>query len=334
MAQQLAPQRVPRPVPRPADLVPLAPAQVDVPEGFGRRGAVEGMYEGLDIQDETADYGALGRGPRRRDPSEIVLHQTDSQTGDSTRDTYAQRIRNGQHTGAHYLIDENGETSLTVPTDQRVDHTVGHNRSSIGIETVGMHRNLSGSNDLHADVGALDLAPGLRERLLGQSPRELRSEMRANNYNIYEDINGPQKRANWNLIRALGADHGLDPAADVHAHEHLQAKTLGEGENTEEFIDRMVSWPGRIEQLEERAAAMRADPSTPLDALKEVGALLNNERANAAAVRVDGTPQESNALEGERILGYTGPASEREARRIDFWDNFHPNMDRLDEALS
>ena len=117
MAQHLAPQRVPRPVPRPANLVPPVPAGLDVPEGFGRRGAVEGMYDGLDIQDETGDYGALGRGPRRRDPSEIVLHQTDSRSGDSTRETYAQRIRNGQHTGAHYLIDENGETSLTLKAD-------------------------------------------------------------------------------------------------------------------------------------------------------------------------------------------------------------------------
>ena len=39
--------------------------------------------------------------------------------------------------------------------------------------------------------------------------------MANNENNIYEDITGPQKRANWNLLGALGSDHGLDLTAAV-----------------------------------------------------------------------------------------------------------------------
>ena len=64
-------------------------------------------------------------------------------------------------------------------------------------------------------------------------------------------------------------------------------------------------------------------------------AYLEQERARKAAVDVDGTQAERNALDGERLLGQTdGPAHERERTRTDFYDNFYDHMGRLDEALS
>ena len=64
-----------------------------------------------------------------------------------------------------------------------------------------------------------------------------------------------------------------------------------------------------------------------------MGALLANERANADAVSRDGTSQERNALDAEEILGEGGPATDREQRRVDFWDDFHPNMATLNGVI-
>ena len=86
----------------------------------------------------------------------------------------------------------------------------------------------------------MDLAPGLRGELLGLTDRQLDRRMGDNGNNIYEDITGPQKRGNWNLLGALGATHDLDLGADVNSHEHVAEKTLGEGANTEEMVDVMV----------------------------------------------------------------------------------------------
>lgn len=329
--QSHAPTNSARPVRRPDDLA-IQPATADP-------GPVStGMYPNLGMVDETAEFGALARRDRRQDVSEVILHQTDSDTAAQTRAAYTNRIEgdpnsDARHTGAHYLIDEDGQTSLTVPTDEVVWHAAKHNNSAVGIETVGRHRNLDNSSDLRGDVSGMDLAPGLRGELLGLTDRQLERRMGDNGNNIYEDITGPQKRANWNLLGALGATHDLDLGADVYSHEHVAAKTLGEGANTEEMVDAMVAWPGKIAALEERAATLQADPSTPLDELQSVGALLANERANADAVSRDGTSQERNALDAEEILGEGGPATDREQRRVDFWDDFHPNMATLNRTI-
>lgn len=315
----LAPDRVPRPRPRPANLGPRTP----------------GMYDGMDMRDETGSFGRLGTRQRRGDPSEVVLHQTASDDADSTRRAYEQRIQQGSSIGAHYLIDQDGATSLTVPTDRVVSHARGHNSHSIGIENVGAPARVNGGGDLHAQIEALDLSPGLKARLLAMSPAELRQTMRDNNNNIYEDISGPQKRANWLLLQRLAAEHDLDLGEDVHAHEHINAKTIGEGENIEEFIDTMVAWPGRIEDLEERVAQLAAGGGVSPERLAELQAYLEAERARKHAVDVDGTVAERNALDGERLLGQTdGPAHERERVREDFYDDFYGHMGRLDEALS
>ena len=314
-----------------------AAAEHFAPQGLGPAG----LYDGLNIVDETGTFGDLAYADRTAPVSEVILHQTDSSTADSTRDAYSSRIRAGEHIGAHYLIDEDGNTSLTVPTDRIVGHTVDHNNAAVGIETVGLHTNLSGSTDLHSDVGALDLAPDLRARLLGLSPEELRREMADNGNNIYEDITGPQKRANWNLLSALGSDHGLDLTTAVDSHEHVQAKTLGEGENTEEMVTDMLAWPEKIAELELQLAAAQSHRDIMvingvdyLDDLAPMEALLESEKAKADAVNRDGTAAENNALEAETILGEGGPATDREALRVSFWDNFHPNMAELDDALS
>ena len=277
-------------------------------------------------------FGALGYG-QLRDPSEVVLHQTDSSTADSTRGAYDNRVKNGQHIGAHYLIGKDGETSLTVPTDRKVAHAKGHNSTAIGIENVGLHNSVNPRGDLHAQIEAMNLTPGLKEELLALSPAQLRSRMSANGNNIYEDITGPQKRSTWNLLGKLSDDHGLDLEADVHAHEHIQAKTIGEGENVEEMVDAMVAWPAKIDALRARIDGLKADAAPP-ESYAELEALLAEQQANFAAVEADATVAEENALEGEAILGEPGPATAREERRVAFWDAFYENMAALDAALA
>ncbi len=319
--QQLPAQDVPipRPRPRPPNL------QTDRPEG---------MYDGLDMHDETAQFGALGTRQRNGDPSEVVVHQTASNDADSTRRGYADRIARGSSIGAHYLIEKDGDTSLTVPTDRVASHTRGHNSTAVGIENVGAPNQVNPNGDLHAQIEAMDLSPQLKQRLLDMSPAELRRTMADNGNNIYPDITGDQKRANWNLLRALAADYDLDLGEDVLAHEHVQAKTIGEGENITEFVDTMVAWPGRIEELEAIVERMRTEGGNPTR-LAELEDYLAQERARHNAVEVDGTPQERNLLDAEQLLGQTdGPAHERERTREDFYDNFWDHMGQLDEALS
>mgnify|MGYP002819170403 CR=1 FL=1 len=312
----LAPDRVPRPRPRPKDLwTPSSP----------------GMYPGMGMQDETGEFGKLGYS-QLRDPSEIVLHQTDSSSAESTKAAYRGRVRNGKNVGAHYLIDTDGETSLTVPTNKKVAHAKGHNSKAIGIENVGLHQEVNMRGDLHAQIEALDLAPGLKEELLALSPAQLKSRMSDNGGNIYEDISGPQKRSTWNLLNKLTADHGLDMEDDVVSHEHIQAKTIGEGENIEEMVDAMVAWPNKIEQLRAHIEELKAQ-AAPGDAISAMEATLAEQEANFAAVQADATIQEENALEGEQILGEGGPATAREERRVAFWNEFYANMAKLDAAL-
>lgn len=120
---ELAPRTSVRPQARPADLDTTS--------------RTPGVFPEPGVQDETARFGKLGRRQRRGDPSEIVLHQTDSDTADQVRDAYDQRVRQGGSIAAHYLIDKDGSTSLTVPTDRAPSHVMGHNQAAIGIENVG-----------------------------------------------------------------------------------------------------------------------------------------------------------------------------------------------------
>ncbi len=329
--RRTTPSVSPIPRQRPADLgqQPLAP---ELPPDFAQQGTTPGMYEGLGMSDDTGEFGDLGARKRNGDPTGVILHQTMSTSGESTEQAYQQRIRNGKHVGAHYLIDENGDTSLTVPTDEVVYHAQGHNSSGIGIETVGMPEQVSQRGNMHAQIEAIDLSPQLKARLLAMSERELKQTMSSNGNYIYKDITGPQKRANWNLLRAIASEHGIELEADVDSHEHVQAKTIGEGENIEEFVDAMLHWPGRIDHLEERIGRVRELGGH--DALAdELSAILAQNKADHAAVAADKSMAENNALEGEALLGDGGPATDREARREQFWDEFYPRMEALDSAI-
>lgn len=329
--QRHAPLTSPRPKARPVEAGPdiIGPTR---PPDFAKTGDTPGMYDGLGIQDDTDKYGDLGVRDRNGAPSEVILHQTMSTTGASTEGAYASRIARGQHVGAHYLVDEQGDTSLTVPTDEVVYHAKGHNSSAIGIETVGMPEQVDQRADMHEQIGAMALSPKLKDRLMSMGPKELARTLANNGNYIYQDITGPQKRANWNLLRAIAAEHGISLDADVDAHEHVQAKTIGEGENIEEMVDTMLHWPGKIEALESRIGELERNHGNP-GLLVELKAELETQKADYEAVSLDKTTTENNALEGEAILGELGPAAERENRREQFWDEFYPNMDRLDGLI-
>ncbi len=186
---------------------------------------------------------------------------------------------------------------------------------------------------MHAQIEALDLSPKLKERLLAMSERELKRTLANNGNYIYEDLSGPQKRATWNLLRAIADEYGIDLDAGVESHEHVQAKTIGEGENAEEMVDTMRSWPAKVEELGARLAEARA-AGAPDGYLADLEDELAEQRANLAAVDADKTLAENNALEGERILGEPGAAAAREERRNAFWDAFYDNMERLDALLA
>ena len=331
--RKASPETSPRPRARPADLNTQS-AGPQTPEGYGEQGTTPGMYAGLGIEDRTDDFGDLGARKRRNDPNEVILHQTMSTSGESTEDAYAQRVQRGEHVGAHYLIDEEGQTSLTVPTDEIVYHAVGHNSNAIGIENVGMPAQVSQRSDMHAQIEALNLSPQLKARLLAMDEPTLKRTLADNGNYIYQDITGPQKRANWNLLRAIAAEHGISLDDGVDSHEHVQAKTVGEGENIEEMVDAMVAWPGKLDQLEQRIADVRAESSPDRALLRRMSAELASQRAAYAAVEVDKTIQENNALEGEGVLGAGGPATDREALRVTFWNEFFPRMQRLDALLA
>lgn len=315
-----APMTSIRPQPRPDDLM----------EG---RPTAPGHYPNIGMQDETDRFGDLGARKRRGDPSGVVLHQTDSYTGDQVRTAYDNRIRKGSSIGAHYLIDEEGESSLTVPTDEVVYHAKGHNSSDIGIEVVGKAQQVNPRGDLHAQIAEIGLTPQLEERLMAMSPAELKRTMRDNGNWIYGDITGPQKRATWNLLREIGKEHGIDMSDDVHAHEHVQAKTIGEGENIEEMVETMQAWPDKVAALEQLIEEKKASGADAAE-LAELEERLAMERALQEAVSLDGTVAENNALEGERLLGEPGAATEREGMREQFWDGFYPHMQGLDGLVS
>ena len=96
----------------------------------------------------------------------------------------------------------------------------------------------------------LNLSPEMKARLLGYDDKRLSSVLSANGDNVYQDISGAQKRSVWNLTNNLANDYGLDLGSlsthgagesganhysrknlpDFSAHEHINPKSLGEGE--------------------------------------------------------------------------------------------------------
>ncbi len=302
------------------------------------------------MQDETPAFGTMNKGARTQPVAGIVEHRTESPTMESARNSYRAQVKKGGSVGAHYLIGQDGATSLTVPTDRQTSHVrgnkdKGHNGAngwSIGIENVGMPAQLDGSKPMKKQVEGLELPPAMRKRLLGMEEPALKSSLNDGKVNgkdtwaCHTDIPGPQKRANYNLVNQLAADHKLDPATQVRAHEDVDHKTTGEAEPIIEFLAAMRDIPSKIATLEAKIAGMKADPAADQASLAKLEGLLAKEKASQAAIAVDKTPAENLALEGERTLseGATpeGPAHAREADRVGFYDKFWARKQALDAA--
>lgn len=302
----------------------------------------QGLYKDLGVVDETKDFGALAMGARDEKTRGVVLHRTESSSAEGARDAYRSRVKAGQHVGAHYLVDTDGTTSLTVPTDKNVAHVRGNqdkdwkgaNAWSVGIETVGPSTKLDRNGDLRKQVQGLTLSPALKQRLLAMDDKTLKATLADGGYEIDTDINGPQKRANYNLVNKLRTDNdlGLDR---VQPHEAVDYKTLGEGEPIKEMLTAMDRYPGRIDELAKKVAALKAQPGADPKQVQALEALLAKEQGTLAAVRADKTPAETNALAAEDVLEQKdGPAHQRETDRTDFWANFWDRQGGLDKALA
>lgn len=316
-----------------------------------------GLYSNLPMTDRTQAFAGLQSGNLLRgNVHNIVLHQTESPSQQSTLNAYRARIQQGSHLGAQYLIGETGEISLISPVDRRVEHvkpdlpsganaTVTNSRS-IGIEHVGMHRSITpasrrpGPNAgpaaqqawatemarVRADIAALPLSPPMHARLAAMSNAQLYQTMRDNGWNIDVDINSAQRRSTYLLTGRLRADFGLN-LSDVYAHEAAQQKTIGEGESIRDFLVAMEAYPGQVSALRTLANARQN--------LRQNNAfmtILQHEESVLAAIQADATPAENAALANERS-GQPGPATAREARRVSFYQNFWQRIQQLTNLL-
>jgi N-acetyl-anhydromuramyl-L-alanine amidase AmpD len=299
-----------------------------------------GVFPGLGIVDETKTFAKLSAGKRKGKPQGAVLHRTESPSMKSTRNGYQTRMDKGSHIGAHYLIGQDGSTSLTVPTDERVYHARGNkdaefkkekpNTNYVGIENVGMATNLDKKKPVRKQVEGLDLPPGMRKRLLGMDDKGLKREVRDTAYEVHTDITAPQKRSNWNLVRALSTEHGFDASKDVHAHEDVDHKTLGEAEPIKEFTDGMTTYPAVLDSLKAKADKLAADPKADPKQLAQMQTMLKQQRSALAAVAVDGSENESTLMAAEKIVETDGPATKREAERVRFYDSFWKDRSAVD----
>lgn len=312
---------------------PAAPAAAKAPPP-----PPEGLFGDIGVRNETAEFGKLGAGERSGDVRGIVEHRTESSTMESARNSYRTQIEGGHHIGAHYLIGKEGETSLTVPTDQTTAHVRGNkdagwkgaNAWAIGIENVGMPTKIDPKGNVREQVAALNLPPAMRTRLLALDDAKLKAAVADCDNEVHTDITGPQKRANWNLVNQLCDTHSLDPATQVRAHESVDEKTLGEGEPIIEFLTARRQWPEKVKAAEARIEAMAKDPNAPAEQLAAARKVLADEQAAMAALLVDKTPQENNQLEAEKIVG-EGPAHSREAIRTQFYNEFWARTARIDQ---
>jgi len=218
--------------------------------------AAAGLYPG--VRDLTAQYGALSLAPRPQTRG-VVLHRTETRTAASVLAAYRDRIHKGSDIGAQYLIDEDGATLLITPADALVSHTHGFNEVTVGIEVVGPAIRLdpsSGSRSLRRQLAAIELSPAFKARLLGYDDRTLVRVVRESGREIYADLPVRQKDAVLALCSLLARDYGLDlDSLSQHgaeesgrsnysledlpafsAHEHLDDKSLGEGEAMIELL--------------------------------------------------------------------------------------------------
>lgn len=311
-----------------------------------------GVYPG--VKDITAEYGALADG-KRASTQGVVLHRTESSSAASTLAGYKDRINQGTHIGAQYLIDTKGETSLVTPLDSMVSHSKGFSASTVGVEVVGPAKKLdpsSAKTPLRDQITNLNLSPEMEARLLGYNDKQLSNVVKWNGNQIYEDINGAQKRSVWNLSNNLAKEYGLDMTSqskagkdesgqnnyskatlpDFSAHEHINPKALGEGEPMLEFLRERQKYPQMVQQAEQKLAEMRASGAKPEDIAK-FESLVSQEQGTLSALNLDQNEAEMAALKAERDSGKPGEATEREGQRTDFYDNFYDRMAALKGAV-
>ncbi|MBX3161328.1 MAG: N-acetylmuramoyl-L-alanine amidase [Deltaproteobacteria bacterium] len=299
-----------------------------------------GVFKDLPVDDRTEKYGALTTGSffGAREPTKIVVHQTQSQTGVSTLDVYKDRIAKRSTRGSHYLIDENGVVILVVPVSKVVSHATGHNSTSIGIEHVGMPAALaipSSTADtttlttLRTRIAAMTMSPRLHARIAAMTDAQLvrfakdSREPGMTKWYLYGDLNGRQKRASYLLVEKLQAHFSI-ARANVYAHEALVAKSPGEGENIIEYLTARSAYPASVARLAELVAR---DPALAADAVlaKIVGA----ETATVAALKLDGTAAETAA-----VASKDAAATLRESVRGAFYARFWLRSTQLDALVT
>ena len=311
-----------------------------------------GDYKDLAIEDLSGKYGGLSQGRiEKTDVNNVIMHRTGGSTGAGTLTQYDARIKAGSSIGAQYLIDENGAIKLVVPVDQEVSHSgkqkKGYETASsahaIGIEHVGTSTELdvpSSAKDTttlaanRTAIQAMALSPAMKERLLGLSDKALfqlardnRPEVTSTKWQIYGDINAKQKRSSYLLSSQLVTDFGLDNS-DVLAHETVSWKTVGEGENIQEFFAARAAYPGLVTELE-TAIAAEATLKGNADLLK----LLEAEKSTVAALAQDATEAENTALAAEKAAK-PGAASAREDLRVKLYDKFWDRYTQLKELVA
>jgi LysM repeat protein len=332
------------------------PASAGKQTGWIERSATTmslGDYKDLKIEDLTGKYGKLAAGDLdKSDVNNVILHQTGGTSGANTLSAYDGRIKSNSSIGAQYLIDENGNIKLVVPVDKKVSHVgktkpgfdTASNSHAVGIEHTGAPTELDVPKDakdtttlatIRADIKAMSISPDLKARVLALTDAQLtrlakdnRPDAKATKWSFYGDINPKQKRSSFLLTNRLKTDFGL-ANADLLPHETVSWKTIGEGENIQEFLTAATAYPGLVTQLE---TTINGDAKLKSDA--SLIKILDAEKATVGALAKDATAAENTALAAEKTAGKPADASAREDLRVKFYDKFWPRVTQLKELLT
>lgn len=293
-----------------------------------------GVFPGIPVMDLSGKFGALSSGPLAKSAvTSVILHRTGGSSAAALR-AYSDRIAEGSHVGAHYLIDEMGAVMLTVPIDRQVSH-VGQprqgfensgNSHAVGIEHAGgpiwldVPANAADTETLRRirlAFAAMNIAPRLQARLLALSNAELaalaRSHMdkKKQKWPVYGDL-APERRRNSFLLAAALLEHFGLTRKDLLAHETVSIKSVGEGENIAEFLEARFVYPGQVARLD---AVVQGDAALRGNAA--LAALVRGEQDQVAALVPDGTEKENGLL----MAGNADAAARLESRTM-FYEKF------------
>jgi subtilisin family serine protease len=293
-----------------------------------------GRFNNLDIKDESHPLNKGGKIIHfgtdklfaKEKVSRIVLHQTNDTSPKATLRTYIRRaLKIPKETiGAHYLISQKGELLITNSLDRVASHVKGYNSTSIGIEHNGLANSIGKPTaktnvemqGVREEIDKLEISPKLKQEILELNDRKLYQRMKDNNWQIYSDINGMQKRASYLLVKNLKDEFGL-VVADLKPHELMVAKTIGEGENILEFHRAIEKYPTIVRVFSKLFGGVPA--------LKR---LVQNEQKTLVAIQVDGSHNEN------RLLADRSPnALSREQLRIEFYKNFHSRISQMEKRI-